>query len=55
MFALQAMCASRVSGTHYITVTAGRNITFAACGKNITCTDGANNTFPRRRFIALND
>ena len=42
----QVMCASRVSGTHHITVTAGSIITFAACGKNITCADGANITFP---------
>jgi hypothetical protein len=32
------MRASRESGTHDITATEGSNITFAACGKNITYT-----------------
>ena len=38
------VCLRHVSGTHHITATAGSNITFAACGKNITCADGANIT-----------
>ena len=43
MFASQVMCANarERGGTHLITATAGSNITFAACGKYITCAEGA--------------